>query len=97
MMSLNLTKNTFGRSRIAALQAAYYLSLSSRGIAPSFRMSALQAGSEPFFTTKPIGEGTGLGLDLSMKIVKDHGGNIVVDSKPGKTTFEVWLPVETEF
>jgi signal transduction histidine kinase len=49
---------------------------------------------EPFYTTKSIGEGTGLGLDLSMKIVKDHGGDIVVESQPGKTAFEVWLPVE---
>ncbi|WP_433295861.1 ATP-binding protein [Actinoplanes sp. CA-030573] len=49
---------------------------------------------EPFFTTKPVGEGTGLGLDISYRIVVNgHGGDIVLDSKPGDTRFMVRLPV----
>jgi signal transduction histidine kinase len=49
---------------------------------------------EPFFTTKPVGEGTGLGLDISYRIVTSgHGGDIVLDSKPGDTRFRVKLPV----
>ena len=49
---------------------------------------------DPFFTTKPTGEGTGLGLSVSYGIIKNHGGNINVDSDPGKgTTFTVQLPV----
>ncbi|MHA7665776.1 ATP-binding protein [Mycolicibacterium sp. HS_4_1] len=48
----------------------------------------------PFFTTKPFGEGTGLGLDLAWRIVcEKHHGNIYVESKPGDTTFIVTLPV----
>src|SRR6267143_585898 len=51
---------------------------------------------EPFFTTKGVGEGTGLGLDTVQRIVKKHRGNIQVNSKPGDTRFQVWLPlVET--
>jgi signal transduction histidine kinase len=49
---------------------------------------------EPFFTTKPVGEGTGLGLDISYRIVVNgHGGDIVLKSRPGATTFTVSLPV----
>ena len=48
----------------------------------------------PFFTTKPFGEGTGLGLDLAWRIVaQKHHGNIRVESEPGDTRFIVILPV----
>jgi len=47
---------------------------------------------EPFYTTKPIGEGTGLGLDIVNKIVKKHNGKIEVESKIGSgTTFTVYI------
>jgi len=48
---------------------------------------------EPFFTTKGVGEGTGLGLDTVQRIVKKHHGSIQVNSKPGDTLFQVWLPL----
>jgi len=49
---------------------------------------------QPFFTTKPTGHGTGLGLSLSYDIVKAHGGEIKVDTKEGEgTEFIVQLPV----
>lgn len=49
---------------------------------------------EPFYTSKPVGKGTGLGLSISWGIVRRHGGDISVDSSPGKgTTFSVMLPV----
>lgn len=49
---------------------------------------------EPFYTTKPPGEGTGLGLDIVQRIVtQQHSGSITVASKPGETIFTVLLPV----
>jgi signal transduction histidine kinase len=49
---------------------------------------------EPFFTTKAVGEGTGLGLDISWRIVvKKHHGDLSLESSPGDTRFRVRLPV----
>ena len=50
---------------------------------------------EPFFTTKPVGQGTGLGLDISWRIVvKKHHGDLSVTSDPGDTRFRVTLPMD---
>src|SRR5215469_11331007 len=59
------------------------------GISPEIKSHIF----EPFFTTKGVGEGTGLGLDTVQRIVKKHRGNVQVDSKPGDTRFQVWLPL----
>ena len=49
---------------------------------------------EPFFTTKDVGKGTGLGLDISRRIVVDrHGGEIDFDWTPGSTTVRVRIPI----
>jgi signal transduction histidine kinase len=49
---------------------------------------------EPFFTTKPVGQGTGLGLDIVYRIIRvRHGGDIQVHSTPGDTRFEVFLRI----
>lgn len=49
---------------------------------------------DAFFTTKPAGEGTGIGLDIAKKIIAKHNGKIDFDSSPEKgTTFNVYLPV----
>jgi signal transduction histidine kinase len=60
------------------------------GISEAIREKIFQ----PFFTTKPTGEGTGLGLSLSYDIVKAHGGELKVETKEGKgTVFMIVLPV----
>ena len=52
---------------------------------------------QPFFTTKPTGEGTGLGLSLSYDIIKAHGGEIKAETKEGEeTTFILQLPAKPQ-
>jgi signal transduction histidine kinase len=52
---------------------------------------------DPFFTTKPAGQGTGLGLDIVRRLVQHNEGQIAVESQPGRTEFQVMLPIaETE-
>jgi len=49
---------------------------------------------QPFFSTKPTGEGTGLGLSLSYEIIKSHGGELRVETKEGEfAEFIIELPV----
>jgi len=48
---------------------------------------------EPFFTTKGVGEGSGLGLDIAQRIVRQHAGQVDVESRPGRTAFTVRLPI----
>ncbi|MDY6936464.1 MAG: AAA family ATPase [Cyanobacteriota bacterium] len=62
------------------------------GISPEIQDKIFQ----PFFTTKPAGEGSGLGLDIIHKIVKKHQGQIEFESVPGCTTFHVWLPIQEQ-
>ena len=55
---------------------------------------AMEKIFQPFFTTKPTGQGTGLGLSLSYDIVKAHGGELNVETKEGEgTTFRIQLPI----
>ena len=48
---------------------------------------------DAFFTTKPAGEGSGLGLYISQKILDKHEARMTVESRSGHTQFSVWLPV----
>jgi signal transduction histidine kinase len=61
---------------------------------PGIPASVLDKIFQPFFTTKPTGQGTGLGLSLSYDIVKAHGGELTVETKEGEgTVFTIQLPV----
>ena len=63
------------------------------GISPEIRDRIF----DPFFTTKAVGEGTGLGLGIAYGIVKNHGGDITIESEAGRgTCFSVHLPAVTD-
>ncbi|MHB8766337.1 MAG: hybrid sensor histidine kinase/response regulator, partial [Deferrisomatales bacterium] len=69
-------------------RVAVQLSDTGVGIAPELHRRIF----EPFFTTKPVGEGTGLGLSTALAAVRDWGGDITVESAPGRgSTFTVRL------
>ena len=60
------------------------------GMAPEVAARAFEA----FYTTKDVGKGTGLGLDIARRIIVErHGGTIDVDSQPGATVVRVRLPL----
>ncbi|MGO6747782.1 ATP-binding protein [Rhizobium ruizarguesonis] len=52
---------------------------------------------DPFYTTKPVGKGTGMGLSICYRIIENHGGTITVNSRPGKgAVFTITLPRQDE-
>jgi PAS domain S-box-containing protein len=60
---------------------------------PGIPPESLPRVFEPFYTTKTVGMGTGLGLSVSYGIVQEHGGRLSVESQPGRTVFTLELPV----
>ena len=67
--------------------------ISVRDNGPGIPKKILDKIFQPFFTTKPTGQGTGLGLSLSYDIVKAHGGELTVETKEGEgSIFQILLP-----
>jgi signal transduction histidine kinase len=80
-----------GGMRGAGAGGAVLISVSDNG--PGIPSSIIDKIFQPFFTTKPTGSGTGLGLSLSYDIVKAHGGELKVESKEREgTEFTIILP-----
>jgi len=90
---------------IQAMESGGTLTIATRPQDNGIEVSITDAGSgipaevqqkifDAFFTTKPVGEGSGLGLHICQRIIDKHQGRITVESQPGYTQFSVWLPVE---
>jgi signal transduction histidine kinase len=91
---------------IQAMESGGTLTIATRQQEQGIEVSVTDTGSgipedvkqkifDAFFTTKPAGEGSGLGLHICKKIIDKHQGHIKVDSQPGHTQFSVWLPIES--
>jgi PAS domain S-box-containing protein len=81
-------------SECPGLTRGRYLKLSVSDTGQGIQPEILERIFEPYFTTKKFGEGSGMGLAIAHGIVKSHGGNITVESEPGKgAVFNVILPV----
>jgi signal transduction histidine kinase len=84
-----------GTIAIATRRDGDYVTVSVTDDGPGIPEAIQSRIFDPFFTTKPAGKGTGLGLDISQRIVvAQHCGTICVESKPGETRFEVAIPIE---
>lgn len=75
------------------LNPGRYLRLTAADTGPGIDPAIIKRVFEPYFTTKKTGQGTGMGLAVAHGIVKNHGGDIAVQSEPGRgTVFHVLLP-----
>jgi len=84
-----------GRLSISSLQSNSKIIITIRDTGPGIPQEHLSKIFDPFFTTKDQGEGTGLGLNIVHRIVRNYGGTIQVESRVGKgTAFQVSFPVE---
>jgi signal transduction histidine kinase len=77
------------------INATGMLELQVRDTGPGISSELQEEVFAPFFTTKPEGEGTGLGLYICQNIIREHGGTIALESQLGEgTLFRISFPVE---
>jgi len=74
-------------------QDAQHVKIEIEDNGPGIPASVQEKIFDPYFTTKPKGEGTGIGLSISKEIIEKHHGTIKFNSSPGKTNFIVILPI----
>jgi PAS domain S-box-containing protein len=85
---------TESRPEQTQLPSGCYLKLTVRDNGAGMPPEVRERIFEPYFTTKQVGKGTGMGLAVVHGVIKEHGGSIAVSSEPGKgTAFEICLPI----
>jgi len=96
VVQVTLESTTLGENRddrLLQVSPGEYVRLRVSDTGVGIPPECLEQIRQPFFTTKPSGQGTGLGLSVVDRAVQDHGGALLVDSTPGTgTMFDVYLP-----
>jgi signal transduction histidine kinase len=85
--------NASGTLRVSTRAAADGVVVEIGDTGPGMPPHMWARTSDAFYTTKDVGQGTGLGLDISRRIVERHKGQITIDSRPGQTVLRVRLPI----
>lgn len=81
-----------GTLRVATRKDGHSVVVEIGDTGPGMSAETKEHAFDPFYTTKGVGEGTGLGLDIARRIVERHNGDITIDLRPGETVLRVVLP-----
>lgn len=93
-ISITAARHVLGENNDPGLPAGAYVCLAVRDMGEGMDEATLTHATEPFFTTKGVGKGSGLGLPMVHGLAAQSGGRLVLKSRKGEgTTAEVWLPV----
>jgi PAS domain S-box-containing protein len=95
ILEVSVKDTTIGRiAMIADLRPGEYIEIKIKDTGMGISPQHIHTIFEPYFTTKPVGEGTGMGLAVVHGIIENYGGQITVDSSIGKgTCFTIYLPI----
>lgn len=85
--------NKKGNLEISTIRDDRFVKVVVKDDGPGIAKDIQQKIFDPFFTTKEMGKGSGLGLDVVSRIIRQHNGSVKVNSHPGATEFEVCLPM----
>jgi signal transduction histidine kinase/CheY-like chemotaxis protein len=93
-LTIALAAETVEQKNEIAVPAGPYLRLSVRDTGVGMDKATRDHATEPFFSTKGVGRGTGLGLSMVHGLAAQLGGALTIESEPGKgTTIQIWLPL----
>jgi len=96
-LTVSATRDSVQSPHPSGLKVGHYVRLAVEDTGTGMDDATLTRAVEPFFSTKGIGRGTGLGLSMVHGLAAQLGGGLTIRSRPGEgTTVELWLPVSTE-
>ncbi len=89
-------EDTLADAKSSASKTRHYLCITIADDGPGIPTESQARIFDPFYTTKPVGVGTGLGLGIVQRIVEQYGGTVTFASQPGNTEFRIRLPRERD-